>query len=223
MIPLKDDNPSRHFPIVNTILIILNIVVFIFQLTGQMRNQELVFKYSLIPSLFFSDPLTNWYRPITYVFLHGGFMHIIGNMLFLYIFGDNIEDILGHVRYIFFFFLSGICGGLLQAAFSAHSSIPIIGASGAISGVITAYMILFPLKKILTLIFLGFFILPVKIPAFFYIAVWIIIQFYNGLFSITNIGDKGGVAYLVHVGGILFGFFYILLRKRKLQQRYDNG
>jgi len=174
----------------------------------------------MIPSIFFNDPITNWYRIFTYTFLHGGWFHIIGNMLFLYIFGDNVEDLLGHFRYLIFYFLAGVFGVLLQSFFSTHSHIPIIGASGAISGIITAYMLLFPLKNIVTLMFLGFFIMPVRIPAIFYIALWIMGQIFNSLISLPYVGEMGGVAYLVHVGGIAFGFVYIISKKRKLQRDY---
>jgi membrane associated rhomboid family serine protease len=219
MIPLRDENPPRSFPAVNACLIIVNIIIFIMQLTSETRDRELVYRFSMIPSIFFNDPSANWYRPVTYLFLHGGYLHIIGNMLFLYIFGNNIEDILGHARYLLFYLAVGICGGLFQAALTMHSIYPIIGASGAISGVLTAYILLFPYNRILTLVFLGFFIMPVRIPAFIYIIIWIGSQFLGLVSSV--VGDNGSnVAYFVHFGGIIAGYLYISMQRRRLLRRY---
>ncbi len=219
MIPLRDENPPKSFPIINVCLLVLNVLVFIVQVTSENLNRELIYRFSLIPSLFFNDPAANWFRPVTYLFLHGGFVHIIGNMLFLYIFGGNIEDILGHTRYLFYYLAVGICGGLFQAALTMHTSGPIIGASGAISGVLTAYILLFPYRRILTLVFLGFFIMPVRIPAFVYITIWIGGQFLGLVSSVF--GDNGNnVAYFVHFGGIISGFLYIYVQRRQLLRKY---
>lgn len=217
MIPIRDENPTRTFPFFNTLFIIANIVIFLIQFLNPEMNRYLIYKYSMIPSVFFSDPLNESYRLITYSFLHGGFYHIIGNMLFLYIFGDNVEDVLGHFRYLLFYLLAAVVGVLTQSIFSMSSEVPIIGASGAISGVIVAYMLLFPLRKIVTLLFLGFFVVPVRIPAFFYIFFWVIHQFLGSFFSLM-VPFPGGIAYLVHLGGIFTGFFFIKFffrRKRR--------
>ncbi len=207
MIPIGDENPTRRFPFFNTLFIIINVVIFFFQFFNFESNSFLLSKYAMIPSVFFSNPLKESYRLVTYAFLHGGWFHLIGNMLFLYIFGDNVEDVFGHFRYLIFYFLAAICGVLVQSLFSVNSSIPIVGASGAISGVILSYMLMFPLKRIVTLFFLGFFIVPVRIPAIFYIGIWVISQIINSLFSIV-VPFQGGIAYLVHVGGIVTGYIF---------------
>ncbi|MGA2141328.1 MAG: rhomboid family intramembrane serine protease [Brevinematales bacterium] len=219
MIPIRDENPPRSFPLVTCSIIILNFIVFILQQSSMDRDNALIYHFSMIPSIFFHDPSANWFRPITYLFLHGGYLHIIGNMLFLFIFGGNIEDILGHIRFIFFYLAVGACGGLFQAALTMGTSDPIIGASGAISGVLTAYILLFPNRRILTIIFLGFFIMPVRIPAFIYITIWIGGQLL-GLAS-SVLGRSGSnVAYFVHFGGIIAGFLYISVQRRSLLRKY---
>lgn len=220
MIPIRDDNPSKTFPVFNILFILINCALFILQITSEARNLELLENYAMIPSVFFSDPLHNWFRPFTYMFLHGGWLHLIGNMLFLYIFGDNVEDIFGHFGYILFYFMAGCAGALLQSIFSIDSTIPLVGASGAISGVIAAYMLLFPLKSILTLIFLGFIVFPVKIPAVFYIAVWIGGQFLSGLSGLSSMGKAaGGVAYMAHIGGIILGLIFGMRARRIVRKR----
>lgn len=221
MIPIKDENPTRRFPFVNTLLIIANVVVFLYQIFNPEMSEYIVRKFSMIPVIFFSDPINESYRLISYSFLHGGLFHIIGNMLFLYIFGDNVEDIFGHFWYLIFYLLTASLGVLPQLLFSSFSDIPIVGASGAISGVILSYMLMFPLRNIVTLVFFGFFIVPVKIPAIFYIGIWIITQISGSFVSILS-PIQGGVAYLVHLGGIITGFIFTKVFLSSKRMRYKR-
>lgn len=215
MIPIKDYNKTKSFPFFNYLLIILNILVFIYETRlSSFELQKFIFKYGFVPSFFLEDPIHYSYMLITSTFLHGGFMHIIGNMLFLFIFGDNVEDALGHFRYLIFYFLSGISGSFLQLLFTTNPAIPNIGASAAISGILGSYLVLFPLAKILTIIPIGFFLLNTKLPAYIFLFVWIGIQFLNGIASVT-IQTINNVAYFAHLGGFLYGFLYTLLKRRK--------
>jgi membrane associated rhomboid family serine protease len=155
------------------------------------------------------------------MFLHGGFFHLAGNMLYLWIFGNNVEDVLGHIRFLFFYIFSGIIAAYSHAITEAHSLIPMIGASGAVSGVLGAYMLLFPHARVHTLIFLGFFIQVVRIPAVIVIGFWFVIQIINGILS-KGMLNQGGVAWFAHIGGFLFGLFTIKLwmPKRRRQKFY---
>ena len=145
-------------------------------------------------------------------------MHFIGNMLFLHISGDNVEDALGHFRYIIFYFLAAISGAILQMFFVYDLTIPNIGASAAISGVLGAYLVLFPMAKILTLIPIGFFVFNTRLPAFMFLGIWILMQFFSGLFSL-QVGVINSVAYFAHIGGFSFGFIYTQIKKKKLIER----
>jgi membrane associated rhomboid family serine protease len=218
MIPYRDNLPVYRFPIVNYILIIINIAVFIFQVWSGFA-EALFLEFAMIPSVFWRDPVSNWYRPFSSMFMHGGWGHIIGNMLFLWIMGDNVEDVLGHFRYFLFYMVAGLIGTFVQASISFASPVPMVGASAAISGVIVLFFIFFPKVKVY---FLLFFILPVGIPAFLFIFFWILTQFLNGLGSLPYAvrGDGGGVAYLAHIGGIIYGFFYGLNRGRILKLKW---
>lgn len=219
MIPIKDYNRTKSFPFINYTLIIINIIVFIFETRlSSIELNQFILKYGFIPSLFLQDPVHYSYMLITSTFLHGGFMHIIGNMLFLFIFGDNVEDALGHFRYIVFYFLSGIGGTILQFIFTTNPNIPNIGASAAISGVLGAYLVLFPLAKILTIIPVGFFLLNTKLPAYIFLFVWIGMQFLNGIASIS-VGTINNVAYFAHIGGFSYGFFYTISNRKKFLDR----
>src|SRR5271157_3571905 len=186
-IPLKDLNPRRTYPVVNTLLILANVIVFLYQLTlPPHQYQAFVMANATIPShirvaLNGHGNLEAAFLPIfTSMFLHSGFMHIAGNMLFLWIFGDNVEDFFGHVPYLLFYLVCGIGAGLLQAFFNLHSTIPALGASGAISGVMGAYLILYPRERILTLVFI--FLVP--IPAVFILVYWFVLQFFSGVSSL---------------------------------------
>jgi membrane associated rhomboid family serine protease len=213
MIPLKDINPSRTTPFVNIALIVTNIVVFFYLATLPPAHfKAFVIAYATIPvriSAFAAGHGTAQLAlaPLfTSMFLHGGLMHLLGNMLFLYIFGDNIEDYFGHIGYLLFYLACGIGSGLVHVLFNLHSAIPALGASGAISGVMGAYILLFPRAKILTFFFI--FILPV--PAFLILGYWFVFQFLEALGGVG--GDPtGGVAVWAHVGGFLIGMLITVL------------
>lgn len=212
-IPLKDLNPRRTYPVVNTLLILTNVIVFLYQSTlTQHQSDAFVMANATIPShirgaLNGHGSFEAAFLPIfTSMFLHGGLMHIAGNMLFLWIFGDNVEDYFGHLPYLFFYFICGIGSGLTHILFNFHSSLPALGASGAISGVMGAYIILYPRARVLTLVFI--FFLP--IPAFIILGYWFLLQFLAGV-STVGAAATGGVAWWAHIGGFLMGMFITFL------------
>lgn len=216
MVPLHDDNPTDITPYVTYILIIINIIVFIYELSlATPELQALFAAYGVVPreltlSLQNGQPNAVFGQLLTLItcqFLHGGFLHLGGNMLFLWIFGNNIEDKLGHLKYIIFYLSCGIFAALAQYIFAINSTVPTIGASGAIAGVMGAYIIRFPRAKILTLIPLGFFITTFRIPAVFFLGFWFAQQALYSVASLdtTTQGDMGGVAYWAHAGGFAFG------------------
>jgi membrane associated rhomboid family serine protease len=218
VVPLSDDNPTRLTPYVTYVLIGVNIAVFIHEITlnPQQLNdffhvwavvpRELTASFNGIPS---GDPVPEPLTLVTSQFLHGSFLHIAGNMLFLWIFGNNIEDKLGHIKYLIFYLGCGVLAGLSQWWFSTNSGIPSLGASGAIAGVMGAYVLRFPRAQVLTLIPLGIIWTTVRIPAVFFLVFWFLQQAFYGVASLqtpTNIGmESGGVAYWAHAGGFVFG------------------
>jgi len=226
-IPLKDSNPTAHFAYITILIIALNVVVFFFQLFSPQGLQFFVYKMGAIPyeithfkalSLVFMDsrePLARLSPPLTLIvsmFMHGGLFHLIFNMLYLWIFGNNVEDFLGPIRFIIFYLLSGLGASLLHILFNPNSQVPMIGASGAIAGILGAYLILYPHARVLTLVFLFFFIRIIAIPAAFVLGLWFLIQ-------VLSIGAGGGVAWFAHIGGFLIGILLIkaMTRKRKPQ------
>lgn len=225
MIPFKDDNPTRTFPAVTIGLIVLNTIIFLWTITTTQRLQDVAFFYGAIPHNLLSFQKTQPIHPVmtlfTSMFLHGGFFHLIGNMLYLWIFGNNIEDVLGHFRFLIFYILSGIIAAYSHAVTEANSLIPMIGASGAVSGILGAYLLLFPHARVHTLIFFGFFVQVVRIPAIIVIGIWFIIQIINGILS-KGIINQGGVAWFAHIGGFLFGLLTIRLwiPKRRISGFY---
>ncbi len=206
-IPLKDLNPRRTYPVVNTLLILTNVIVFLYQITlPPHQYQAFVMANATIPSHILGvfnghGSLEAAFLPIfTSMFLHSGFMHIAGNMLFLWIFGDNVEDYFGHLPYLLFYLACGIGSGLAHIIFNFHSSLPALGASGAISGVMGAYIILYPRARVLTLVFIFF----IPIPAFIILGYWFLLQFLAGV-STVGAAATGGVAWWAHIGGFLMG------------------
>lgn len=217
-IPLKDLNPRRSFPFVNTALILINIGVFVYQVTLPPRAFKLfVLANATVPARFpavFSghEHLATAMVPVlTSMFLHGGIAHLLGNMLFLWIFGDNIEDFYGHIPYFFFYMFCGIGAGFMHIAFNWHSMLPSIGASGAISGVMGAYLLLYPRAQILTLVFI--FLVP--IPAVVILVLWFVLQFASGVSSLGVAAASGGVAWWAHVGGFLMGMVITNVARRQ--------
>jgi membrane associated rhomboid family serine protease len=206
-IPIKDLNPRRTYPVVNTLLILTNVIVFLYQITLPPHGyQAFVLGNATIPNhirlaLNGHGSFEAAFLPIiTSMFLHSGFLHIAGNMLFLWIFGDNVEDYFGHIPYLLFYFACGIGSGLTHILFNYHSSLPALGASGAISGVMGAYIILYPRAQVLTLVFIFF----VPIPAFIILGYWFLLQFFAGVSSV-GAAATGGVAWWAHIGGFLMG------------------
>lgn len=218
MVPLRDDNPTSITPYVTYGLIAANILIFVYQLSISPNQLEQFFDlWAVVPrelTASFSgnppgQPVPEWVTLFSSQFLHGGFLHIAGNMLFLWIFGNNIEDKLGHVKYLIFYLACGALAALTQWFFSAYSSIPSLGASGAIAGVMGAYILRFPRARVLTLVPLGIVLVPFRIPAVFFLGIWFLQQSLYGLASLntpTNIGmESGGIAYWAHAGGFVFG------------------
>jgi membrane associated rhomboid family serine protease len=226
-IPLKDDNPTSRVPYVTLFFIALNTVVFIYQLFSPEGLQYFVYKMGAIPyeithfktlSLVMMEtrePLVRLYPPVTLLvsmFMHGSIFHLVFNMLYLWIFGNNVEDFLGHAWFFIFYFIVGLGASLTHIVFNPNSQVPMIGASGAIAGVLGAYLILFPQARVLTFVFLFFFIRIIAIPAAIVLGIWIFIQ-------VLNVGTGGGVAWFAHIGGFLMGIVLIKLftKKRKPQ------
>jgi len=216
-IPLKDLNPSRNTPVVNVSLILANIAVFFYELTISPHAQRLFeLSYSMVPArlpafLAGHGDLSATFLPLlTSMFLHSGFLHLAGNMLFLWIFGDNVEDHFGHATYLAFYLTCGIGAGLLHTLFNWSSVLPALGASGAISGVMGAYLLLFPRERVLTLVFI--FLIP--IPAVFVLGYWFLLQFLGGVHALGAV-STGGVAWWAHVGGFLLGMLFAGLSRRR--------
>jgi membrane associated rhomboid family serine protease len=200
MFPIGDDNSSRRtVPWVTYALIVLNILFFVVELGG---GDAFIEKWAFVPSRFLADPLGDFPTLFASLFMHAGWLHLGGNMLYLWIFGDNVEDRFGHIPFIIFYLLCGLAATFAQLAFNAGSDLPNLGASGAIAGVLGAYILLFPQGKIRVL--QGQKV--VQVSALIVIGLWIVLQFFSGIGSITNAADTGGVAYMAHIGGFLAGF-----------------
>jgi membrane associated rhomboid family serine protease len=205
MIPLRDTIRSRHFPIMTWLLVGVNTVVFLFQINlNPAALTQLVDNFAIIPARWANDSLWFIVTLFTSLFMHGGWFHFLSNMWTLFIFGDNVEDRMGPRGYLSFYLLSGLAAGLLQTFTQPFSMIPVIGASGAIAGVLGAYLLLFPRSKIVTLVPIIFIFTTVNIPAGFYLGFWFFLQLFSGLSTIG--ASMGGVAWWAHVGGFLFGF-----------------
>jgi len=213
MIPIRDTSPSRVYPVVNMLLIGANVLVYLVQLAQGPDLDRFVFIYGLVPARYSNPQVAAYFSSagqlfsfLSFMFLHGGFWHILGNMWTLYIFGDNVEDQMGHLRYLGFYLLCGVASGVTHLAFNYHSNVPTIGASGAIAGVMGAYFILHPASRILTLIPILFIPYFVEIPAFFFIGVWFVLQFIN---AAGSRGDMGGIAWWAHIGGFVLGIVFL--------------
>ena len=216
MIPLKDDNPTSGRPVVTYFLIGICVVIFLMQLGSQSyKTGQLFYSYGLIPSVLMGYdqlPMDLYAVPayltiFTSMFMHGGFMHLIGNMLYMWIFADNIEDVLGPKKFIIFYLLSGIGAAMAQVFADVNSQVPMVGASGAIGGVLGAYLINHPNARVLVLIPFGFFSQLIKIRALYVLGFWFVLQFINSSLSSSQ---GGGVAYAAHIGGFVTGIVLIL-------------
>lgn len=217
MIPLKDDNPTRTFPYITITLIVLNVVVFLYELTLMQNGtfEPFLRTNALIPAdLTGPVPHTAYASVFSSMFLHGGLMHLLGNMLYLWIFGNNIEDSVGHVKYVFFYLLCGVGAALAQTAMNPHSLVPMIGASGAISGVLGAYLLLFPRARVLVLVPIFIIVRIIYLPALVLLAFWFVMQLVSG-WATAGYAEKGGVAFWAHGGGFIAGMVLIPFFKRR--------
>jgi len=218
MIPLRDVIPSRTTPVVTMSLIALNALVFVFQFTlSEDAGREFLFTYGLVPASF------SWISVLTSMFVHGGLFHFGGNMLYLWIFGDNVEDRMGHGRFAAFYLLCGAAAALAQTWFGPESTIPMVGASGAIAGVMGAYFVLYPRSRIVTLLPIFIFIQVIEVPAIFFLGVWFLLQFISGVGSIAAASGEpvGGVAFWAHVAGFVAGLLTVYLFRRPERQRVE--
>jgi membrane associated rhomboid family serine protease len=221
MIPLRDDNPSELRPLFTVGLIIIATLVFFWQFAqGSRGGAEVVYSLGLIPSVLFgiNDLPAELARVpptltiLTSMFLHGGWMHLIGNMLYLWIFGDNVEDSMGHGRFIVFYLLCGVAAALAQAIPDPQSTIPMVGASGAISGVLGAYLLLYPHARVLVVIPIAFYLHTIRLPAGIVLVLWFALQFISNLFASSG---GGGVAFRAHIGGFVAGLLLVGIFKRR--------
>lgn len=200
MFPIGDDNSGRRtVPVVTYALIALNLLFFFVELSG---GDAFIEKWAFVPARFLANPIGDSLTLLTAMFMHAGWVHLGGNMLYLWIFGDNVEDRFGHIKFIIFYLLCGLAATLAQLMFSLDSNVPNLGASGAIAGVLGAYILLFPQGRIRVLQGRG----VVQVPALIVIGLWIVLQLFSGVGSIANTADTGGVAYMAHIGGFAAGF-----------------
>ena len=215
MIPIRDTIESKTYPVVNSIIIALNVLLYLVQLAQGDRLNQFIITYGLVP-VRYSVPQIGAYFTFgqqvlslfSFMFIHGGFLHLLGNMWSLYIFGDNVEDRLGPIRYLLFYILCGLLSGLSHLFINWHSQIPTIGASGAIAGVMGAYFLLYPGAKVLTLIPIFFIPYFMQIPAFLFLGFWFVLQFIS---AAGSSGQAGGVAWWAHIGGFVFGMIFVKL------------
>ncbi len=218
-LPLRDENPTRRFPAVTILIIVANILIFLIQAFSPRGLEYYILRMGVIPyeiTHFQALPhLPRIFPPLTLLssmFLHGSLFHLFGNMLFLWIFGNNVEDFLGSLRFIPFYLFSGLAASLTQIAFHPNSQVPMIGASGAVAGVLGAYFILYPGARVLTLVFLFVFVRIIPIPAFYVLGFWFLAQ-------VLNIGLGGGVAWFAHIGGFLAGVVLVRSAARRRRRR----
>jgi len=205
MIPLKDENPTTNFPHITILLITSNIIIFLYQISLPMTPFAIFETYGLIPAQLIETPVRMYPTIYSSMFLHSGIAHLMGNMLYLWIFGNNIEDVLGKFRFIIFYLVCGTLASMGHIVTDLQSDVPMVGASGAISGILGAYLVLFPFARVKTLIFLGFLITIVRVPAIILLVIWVLIQVFSGVVA----GD-GGVAWFAHIGGFIAGMLLIL-------------
>lgn len=217
MFPIGDDNSSRRtVPLVTYVLIVLNVLFFFVELNG---GDAFIMQWAFVPSRFVANPVGDFLTLFTSMFMHAGWVHLGGNMLYLWIFGDNVEDRFGHVKFIIFYLISGLAATFAQLAFSLDSNVPNLGASGAIAGVLGAYLVMFPQGRVHVLMGRG--ILPV--PALMVIGLWFVLQLFSGIGSIGGTTDTGGVAYMAHIGGFIAGFVLTFLFRDNTTSRRLTG
>jgi len=221
MFPLRDSIPSSRPPVVNVLLIAACAVAFVFELSLGSYLERFLRAYAFVPvrlfqpAVFDVNLLFNVRSGLLSMFLHGGWFHLISNMWFLWIFGDNVEDALGHVRYLLFYLGCGGAAALAQAAIAPASEVPMVGASGAIAGVLGAYLVWFPWARVRTLVFLGIFFTVAELPALVFLVLWFVVQFFSGTLALATVqASAGGVAFFAHMGGFLAGAIVAFLLRR---------
>jgi membrane associated rhomboid family serine protease len=225
MIPIRDDVPSRKFPVVTVGLLVVNVLIFLLEFIYGEAVGSLVYQFGIVPARLTTD-YTNpsiLLTVITSMYLHGGWAHLIGNMIYLWIFGDNVEDRMGRLRYFIFYTLCGIVAGILQVFAAPRSTIPIIGASGAIAGVLGAYILLYPKAKVRTLVPSFFFYRSIWLPAVIVLGGWFLIQLLNGLATLNVVTQTGGVAWWAHIGGFVAGMGLMPIFRQKNYTPFPPG
>ncbi len=221
MIPIKDQIPTRRVPIINYLLIAANIFVFVLQWLSGPYEDALIYQFALIPASFVGSlSLGDLTDVFSSMFMHAGLAHIGGNMLYLWIFGDNVEDSMGHGRYVLFYLTGGVVASLTHIITNPGSQIPTVGASGAIAAVLGAYLVLYPRSRVLTIIPLGFFIRMTTLPAGVVLGLWFVLQFFNGVLSLGG-PDVGGVAFWAHIGGFVAGVVLAKLFAKRRKPEYS--
>ncbi|HSR36338.1 MAG TPA: rhomboid family intramembrane serine protease [Desulfurivibrionaceae bacterium] len=221
MFPLKDDVPAERFPAVNLLLIAANVLVFLYQLTlGRDGMEAFLYDYGFIPARFLDGEGPPLLPVVTSMFLHGNLLHILANMWMLWVFGDNVEDRMGHGRYLFFYLLCGVAAVVVQTWSSPQATVPMVGASGAIAGVLGAYFLLFPGARILTFVPIFIFFYLLEVPAIFFIGFWFFLQFLQGTMQQVATGgaSQGGVAWWAHVGGFVGGVVLVRFFARNFRR-----
>jgi membrane associated rhomboid family serine protease len=227
LLPLADHNPRRTTPVVNIILVVVNVLIFFWEVSLGPQLEPALFHVAFVPARFWNLPgalLPNVITMFVSMFLHGGWLHLGGNMLYLWIFGDNVEDRVGHGRFLVFYLLCGVAAALAQTFAAPASLVPMVGASGAIAGVMGAYFVLYPKSRIVTLVTLVFFFQVVEVPAIAFLGIWFVMQFLSGVGSIvsTASGDPGGgVAFWAHVAGFAAGAGGIFVFRRPERERVE--
>jgi len=228
MIPIGDEIRARRVPVVNYVLIVINVLVFIYELLQGAQVEGLLMSLGAVPA-YITDPANHpfaFLTLLTSMFLHGGWAHLIGNMLYLAIFGDNVEDVLGHSLYLVFYLAAGVAAGLAQVATAPMAMVPAVGASGAIAGVLAVYLVLYPTAPVRVLVPLYLFMRVARLPAVIVLGLWFVIQLFNGFFSLgMDTMSTGGVAWFAHIGGfvvgLLVGFLLRLTQPQLTDRRRD--
>ena len=205
MIPLKDENPTNNFPLITIFLIVSNTLIFLYQASLPIAPFAIFESYGLVPAQLIESPVRAYPTIYSSMFLHSGLGHLAGNMLYLWIFGNNIEDVLGKFRFTIFYLVCGTLASMGHIFTDFQSDVPMVGASGAISGILGAYLVLFPFARVKTLVFLGFLITIVRVPAIILLVIWVLIQVFSGMVS-----SDGGIAWFAHIGGFIAGMLLIL-------------
>jgi len=213
MLPIGDDDSNRRgFPLVTIALIILNVLFFFVEMNG---GDPFIMRWSFVPRRFLANPSGDFITIFTSMFMHAGWLHLGGNMLYLWIFGDNVEDRFGHIKFLIFYLLCGVAATFAQLMFSMNSNVPNLGASGAIAGVLGSYILLYPQARVTVLGGRGVF----PVPALIVIGLWFIIQLFSGIGSISTAADTGGVAFMAHIGGFIAGFLLTFIFRGSPQGR----